>query len=225
MNYVSLLSNSESNGHKVGEHMELDKALSELRKGKKRKFAQSADLIINLKGLDLKRENINLIVTLPHKLKEKRICAFLEQRSNIIPTITKLDFPRYKDKKPLKNLVKDYDFFIASAPLMPAVATAFGKILGPAGKMPSPQLGILTKETDDAIKQALDKISKSLKIRLKEASIKVSIGNESMKDEEILENFRTAYNEISNALPKKKDNIKNVMIKFTMAKPIKLDIK
>ncbi len=205
--------------------MELKKAIEELRKQEKRKFAQSIDLIVNLKGIDLKRENVNILITLPHKFKDKKICAFLDKKSPIIPTITKPEFPKYKDKKEIKNLVKNYDFFIASAPLMPAVATTFGRILGPAGKMPSPQLGILAKESDELIKQILEKITKSIKIRLKEASIKISIGNETMKDEELLENFTTAYSEIVNSLPKKKDNIKNTMLKLTMSKPIKLEIK
>jgi len=205
--------------------MEVKKAIEELRKEEKRKFAQSVDLIVNLKGIDLKRENVNLIITFPHKFKDKKICAFFEQKSSLIPTITKPEFQRYKDKKELKELVKDYDFFIAAAPLMPAVATTFGKVLGPAGKMPSPQFGILAKESDELVKQLLERITKSLKIRLKEASIKISIGNEAMKDEELLENFTMAYNEIVNALPKKRDNIKNIMLKLTMTKPIKLEVK
>ena len=70
----------------------------------------------------------------------------------------------YKDKKSLKEIVKKYDFFIATAPLMPSVASTFGKVLGPAGKMPSPQLGIILEENDESIKGTLVKISKSIKI-------------------------------------------------------------
>ena len=51
-------------------------------------------------------------------------------------TITKPEFDKYKEKKELRNLVREHDFFIANAKLMPSVATAFGKALGPAGKMP-----------------------------------------------------------------------------------------
>ena len=204
--------------------MNLKEALEQLRKEEKRKFSQTVDLIVNLKGLNLKKENINIFATIPFKTKDKKICAFLENKSKLLDTVTKLEFQKYKDKKSLKNLVKKYDFFIASAHLMPVVATIFGKVLGPAGKMPSPQLGIITQETDEIIKQSIEKISKSLKIRVKEASIKSNIGNESMKDEEIIANISALYNSLINTLPKKKDNLKNVMLKFTMTKPIKLEM-
>ena len=203
--------------------MKIEQALEELRKLEKRKFNQSVDVIVNLKGIDLKRENISTIIALPHKIKDKKICGFFDKKSELVDSITKPEFQKYKDKKELKKLIKEYDFFIASAPLMPTVATTFGKVLGPAGKMPSPQLGILTHETNEAIKQVSDRITKSVKIRVKEASIKTTIGNETMKDSEIIENFRAFYNGIINALPNKKDSIKNVMLKFTMTKPLKLE--
>ena len=204
--------------------MDIKTALQELRKDKKRKFAQTLDAIVNLKGIDLRRENINIIATIPYKFKDKRICAFLNQKSGLITTITKPEFAKYKEKKQLKSLIKKYDFFIASAQLMPSIAATFGKILGPAGKMPSPQLGIINEETDEAIKREIDKISKSIKIRVKEASIKTSIGTEAMKDEEIIGNITALYDGIVNALPKKKENVKNIMVKFTMTKPIKLEV-
>jgi large subunit ribosomal protein L1 len=124
----------------------------------------------------------------------------------------------------LKNLVKEYDFFIAAAPLMPAVATTFGKVLGPAGKMPSPQLGIVPNEEEKSIKALLERIDKSMKIRVKEAAIKVLVAKESMPDEKILENIQTIYRGIVSALPVKKDNVKKVMIKLTMSKPIQVEI-
>ena len=124
----------------------------------------------------------------------------------------------------IKNLTKDYDYFIAVSKLMPKVATAFGKVLGPVGKMPSPQLGIILSENEHSIKEALNKIDRSLKIRMKEASIKVIAGRENMKDEEIVENIQTIYRGIESALPNKKENVKNVMIKLSMGKPLKVEI-
>ncbi|MDP1695492.1 MAG: hypothetical protein Q8L29_01105 [archaeon] len=205
--------------------MELKQALAELRKLEKRKFEQGIDLIVNLKGIDVRKDNISAIITLPHKIKDKNVCGFLTKKSELVTTITQPDFARYKDKKELKNLVKRYDFFIGAAPLMPSVATVFGKALGPAGKMPSPQLGIIAPETDATIKNVLDKIDKSIKIRAKEASIKVIAGKENMDDEQIIENIRAIYGGIVEALPTKKENVKSVMIKLTMSKPIKVEIK
>ena len=205
--------------------MEVKQALAELRKLEKRKFEQSVDLLVSLKGIDPKKDNISAIVNLPHKIKEKKICGFLTKKSDIVKTITNLDFPKYKDKKNLKNLVKEFDFFIAAAPLMPAVATTFGKVLGPAGKMPSPQLGILPIEDEKAIKLMLDKISNSIKLKVKEAALKVSVGKESMTDDAIIANINAIYNGLVNVLPVKKDNVRKIMIKFTMSKPIQVEIK
>ncbi len=204
--------------------MKLKESLLELRKIEKRKFNQSIDLIINLKKIDLKRDQINIVINIPNKIKDKKVGAFLVSKSNSIDTITEPEFIKYKDKKPLKILVKNYDYFIAAASLMPKVASAFGKILGPAGKMPTPQLGMITQETDSEIKRAVDKISTSLKIRLKEPSFKLCVGKEEMSDEKIIENINAIYSAIENALPKKKENVKNILLKMSMTKPIKIEI-
>jgi large subunit ribosomal protein L1 len=209
----------------VGGHMKLNEALAKIKKGKERKFEQSVDLIINLKGVNSKKDNVNVVVKIPNKIKDKKVCGFLTEKSNLVDSITELDFPKYgKDKKLLAGLVKKYDYFIAVGKLMPKVATVFGKVLGPVGKMPSPQLGILMQENEKSIQEQLDKIAESLKIRMKEASIKVIIGKEKMDDEKIIENITAVYNSIENALPKKKENVKNVMIKLTMSKPEKVEI-
>jgi large subunit ribosomal protein L1 len=204
---------------------QLQKALVELRKEKERKFDQTVDLIINLQKFDSKKNSVNLVVAVPHKIKEKKIAAFLESRNENIPTITQNEFKKYSDKKELKKLVKKFDFFMAQAKLMPKIATIFGKALGPAGKMPSPQLGIIMNVNDKAINEIKNKINNSLKIRIKESSIKLPMGKQSMKDEEIIENILTAYNALIKVLPREKENIKNIEIKFTMTKPQKIKIK
>ncbi len=205
--------------------MNIQEALKELRKEAKKKFNQSVDLMVNLKGVDWRKDNINAIITIPHSIKEKKVCGFLTKKTALVHTVTEPDFARYKDKKELKKLVSGFDFFIAAAPLMPKVATTFGKVLGPAGKMPSPQLGLIAPENDEAIKKTLEKIEKSIKIKAKEPSIKISIAKEKMSDEQIVENFNAVYSGIVNALPTKRENVKSVMIKLTMSKPIKLEIK
>lgn len=204
---------------------QLKKALSELRKEKQRKFEQTVDLIINLQKFDIKKSQANFFASVPHKIKDKKICAFLEVKNKDIETITPDDFKKYSDKKELKKLVKNYDFFIAQASLMPKVATTFGRALGPAGKMPSPQLGILTDTNEKAINELKKKINSNLKIRIKEPSIKIAAGKQNMKDEEIMENITAIYNAVLKTLPKEKDNIKNLEIKFTMTKPQKIQIR
>jgi len=203
---------------------QLQKALTELRKEKERKFDQTLDLIINLQKFDVKKNQLNFLITLPHKIKDKKIAGFLEVKNNNIDTVTFEEFKKYNDKKKLKSLVNKYDFFIAQASLMPKVATTFGRVLGPAGKMPSPQLGIIMDVNDKAITDLKNKVNNILKIKIKEASIKVPAGKYSMKDEDLLENIQVIYNSILKELPRDKENIKNIEIKFTMTKPQKLKI-
>jgi len=199
--------------------------LTELRKEEKRKFSQSVDLIINLQKYDLKKNQVNIFVPLPFKIFDKKICGFLETTSPQIDTITKSNYVNYKEAKDVKKLAEKYEFFIAQASVMPAVATTFGRVLGPVGKMPSPQLGILANPDEKSIKELVEKINKSVKIRNKEPSIKVKVGKESMKDEEIAENVMAVYNSVIKVLARGTDNIKNIELKFTMTKPVKLKLK
>ncbi len=206
------------------EKQDILKALAELRKEKKRKFTQTVELIINLKNFDIKKQGVNIVVNVPHKVKDRHICAFLNKKSESVDTITKAEFDKYKDKREMKRLVKKYDFFIAVAGLMPAVAMSFGKVLGPVGKMPSPQLGILPSEDEKPIKDLLGIINRVIKIKSKEASLKVTIGKEELSDEELAENAITVYKAVFNALPRQKENLKSVLIRFTMTKSIKIPI-
>lgn len=201
-------------------------ALEEIRSStKERKFDQTVDFIINLQKYELKKTPINLFVSIPHKSKNKKIAGFFETKSEFVDTITEADFKKYSDKKKLKNLVKKYDFFIAQAKLMPKVATVFGRVLGPAGKMPSPQMGILLNADEKSISEVKEKVNTGVKIRAKESSIKLAIGKQSMSDEELIENINSIYNEVLKALPRDKENIKNLEIKFTMSKPVKIKVR
>jgi len=203
----------------------LTEALAELRKEKERKFDQTVDLIINLQKFDVKKNSVTLFISLPHKVKDKKICGFLDSKNKNIETITLEEFKKYKDKKELKKIVDKFDFFIAQASLMPKVATTFGRALGPVGKMPSPQLGIILNADDKTINETVEKINNSIKIKTKETSIKLPIGKQSMEDSKIIENIMSVYDAVLKVLPKNKENIKNVEVKFTMTKPRKILIK
>lgn len=204
---------------------DLKKALGELRKSKERKFNESVDLIINLQKFDLKKTQLNIFVNVPHKIKDKKVCGFLESKNQHIETITEDDFKKFKTKADMKKLVKKYDFFIAQGSLMPKIATTFGRVLGPAGKMPSPQLGILLNAGEKEITELKKKINNNVKVKAKESSLKLVIGKRSMKDEDLIENALTIYNAVLKELPRNKENVKNLEIKFTMTKPEKIRIR
>jgi len=209
----------------MGEEENFLKAIEKLRKvEKERNFDQTVDLIINLKEFDVRRYSFSLFIQLPYKIKDKKIAGFLEQDSKLVTTIKKEEFVKFKEKKDVKKLIRGYDFFIANAKLMPAIATSFGRALGPAGKMPNPQLGVLQSEDEKIIKVLIEKINSTVRLKVKEPSIKIAIGKESLKNDEIVKNAITAYHKILETLPKQKDNLRNVKIKFTMGKPATIEI-
>ena len=191
-------------------------ALKELRAEGKRNFEQTADLIINLKKFDVRKESVNISVPLPHKFRDYKIAAFLENKSSVIDTIKKDELRKLTDKKAIKNLL------MAQASLMPEIAKTLGKYLGPGGKMPAPGRGVVMSDDENTIKKELAKFEGSLRIKTKEPSIKLVIGRESMNDEEIAENIEAVYKAILPLLAKGKENIKNVMLKFSMSKPRKI---
>jgi len=136
--------------------MEIKKAIVELREEKKRKFDQTLDLIVNLKNFDVRKEALNSFVSVPHG-SERKLAGFLTKRSGLIDSITEADFVKYKDLKDIKKLAKKYDAFIAVAPMMAKVATKFGRVFGPMGRMPSPQAGIIVKDDDEIVKMMIEK--------------------------------------------------------------------
>ena len=199
--------------------MEIKQALSELRNEKKRKFVQSVDVVMNLKNFDVRREALNTFVFVPHG-SPKKIAAFFQKRSDHIKTITEEDFTKYKEMKDIKKLAKEYDCFIAVAPMMGKVATKFGRVFGPMNKMPSPQAGIIPKEEPAMIDAMVKKLETAIRIKNKENSIKFTVGKEDMSDDDLAENITAAISGLKKKLPKGNDNVKEVLIKFTMTKPI-----
>ena len=201
--------------------MKIKEALKELRNGKKRKFNQTVDLIINLKNFDIRKEALNTFISIPHS-NEKKLAAFFSKKNKLIDTITEEDFVKYNEVKDIKKLAKKYDFFIAVAPMMNKIATKFGRIFGPMNKMPSPQAGIITKESDDEVKEIIEKMNKIIRIRNKEMAIKLAVGKENLGDDLLEENIKTVLKSLEGKLPRGRDNIKEVLIKFTMTRPIKI---
>jgi len=201
-------------------------ALKELREtSPKRNFKQSLDIILNLRGLDLKKpeHQVNMFVALPYGTGKKiSVCAFVD--SDMEPrakeacdeAITLEQFERFKLKSVVKKLAAKYDVFIAQASIMPKVATVFGRYLGPRGKMPNPKMGgVLAPNAN--LKQLCAGLQKTVYLVTKnEPTVKCRIGNEDSKDEEIAENVMAVYSSVVSKLPNDVENVKSTMIKLTM---------
>src|SRR3989344_3312169 len=197
---------------------------------KKRKFNQTVDIVITLKDLNFKKpeENIDTFVTLPHtRGKQPKICAFvgpdLADKAKVFDkVVVQKEFAKFEDQKLANQLASGYDVFIAQANLMGQIATYFGKILGPRGKMPNPKGGAVVPPTANL--EALKvKFSKTVRLQTKkELNVQAPVGREDMKDEDIADNAMAVYNAMITALPQDTANIKEVYVKFTMGPSIKL---
>ena len=197
----------------------------------KRNFRQSFDLIINLKGLDLKKQEhqIDTFVTLPHaRGKKVKVCALVgaeleSQAKGIFDSVISSDnFDKYKDKKEVRKVANSFDFFVAQANMMPKVATTFGRVLGPRGKMPNPKSGAVVPPNAN-LKPLYEKFQRTVKASAKSAPlIQCPIGTEDMSIEDIAENALTVYNSLIQALPNEKHNIRDIYVKLTMGKPVKV---
>ncbi len=197
------------------------------KNSQKRNFTQSYDLIVNLRDIDLKKaeQSVNFFATLHYsKGKKSKVCALagpelLSQAKNVFDfAIFVDDFDKYQNKKEAKKLANGYDFFIAQATIMPKVATTFGRVFGPKGKMPNPKAGCVVPPNAN-LKPLYEKLQKTVKLQTKnDPIIQTMVGKEDMKDEEVVDNIMTVYDALIHNLPNGKNNIKNVLLKLTMGK-------
>jgi large subunit ribosomal protein L1 len=202
-------------------------AIKKARDIKKRNFKQTFDLAINLKSIDLKKpENkIKAEIKLPHGFKEAKIGIVAD---NLLPqakdlenviVIRKEQIEAFgKNKKEAKKLARSCRYFLAEAPLMPMIGKALGPFLAPKNLMPTP-----IPPTTSNLKSIVDQKRGVFKIQLKDSpTIHIPVGIEDMEDEKIAENIDTVVKTVLTSLPKGKEQIKNIVIKMTMGKPVKV---
>ncbi len=208
-------------------------ALKQLReKSPKRNFTQKIDLILNLRNINLKNseENIDLFVNLPYAPGKKiKICALvgkeLEDQAKVFDkVINKEEFSNYNNnKKELKKLAKEFDYFVAQSNLMAEIAKIFGRTFGPRNKMPNPKSGAVVIPTTN-LSELKSRLEKTVRLKTKnEVILKTYVGNESMKDEDLAENIISIYDAVTKALPQGDGDIKEIIIKLTMSPIIKVE--
>jgi len=199
------------------------KAIEELRKNpKKRNFSQTFDLIISLKEFDVKKpENkFSEDIVLPNgRGEEASVAVFSDTLKNLdCEVLTSSDIEKYsKDKRETRKLVRNTDFFLAEPKTMAAVGKVFGQFIGPRGKLPR----LITGSVADMVKN----YKKSVRVRIKDSPVvQCMVGMEKMKDEEIAENVEAVLKALETKLPKGAHNIRSVLLKMTMSKPVKVEV-
>jgi large subunit ribosomal protein L1 len=192
---------------------------------KKRKFKQSIELIINFKDIDVKKGfAINEVVQLPKTSSPATVCVIATGDMNQKAKAAKADsvigndeLTKYEaNKRESRKFINKYDFFLADTQIMPTVGKALGQLLGPRGKMPTP---VPFNAPIDAF---LARFRTSIKVRTRASlSISCKIGDESMEDSDLAINAFTVLSAIEKKLPNGEKNIRKVLIKTTMGKPVK----
>jgi len=205
-------------------------ALKEIKE-KKRKFVQSIDLIINLKDLDLKKneQQVDFFAHTNYSIGKKvRVAAFVgpemkdEATKTVDSVITTDDFANYKDQKAAKKLAAEYDFFIAQANIMAKVAQTFGKILGTRGKMPNPKAGCVVPPKA-SLGPLYSRLQQTIRLKAKTMlAVQCIIGKEDMPDAEVADNIQTIYKQLVHTLPNHENNISKVLVKLTMGKVVEI---
>ena len=207
------------------------KALDELSKAyTKKNFRQSVDFIVNVKDIDLKKnENqLEFFAPLTHDRGRRiKICGlvggelFEEAKKTLDKAINSDDFEQYlKDKKAAKVLAAEFDFFVAQANIMNKVAASFGKIFGPRGKMPNPKAGCVVPPKATLAPLA-ERLQKLVQVSFKKGPVfQCSIGVEGTSNDVLADNILSLYDQIIHHLPGEKNNIRNVLVKYTMSKAV-----
>ncbi|MFP4169558.1 MAG: 50S ribosomal protein L1 [Methanomassiliicoccales archaeon] len=192
-----------------------------LQARKNRNFAETVDLAINLKDVDLSvpRNRIQEDIILPHgRGRDVRICVIggeelvYKAKEMADRTITPEELATIADdKKEAKTLAKEYDYFIAEAPLMPTIGKRMGVFLGPRGKMPKP----IPPGADPD--QVIENLVRSVSVRTRDKrTFHAPVGNVEMDPEQIADNIESILKRIEGQLERGEQNIDSAYIKTTM---------
>ncbi len=193
-----------------------------------RGFEQTVELVINLKGLDMNHpdDTIDFFITTPNDMGlDRTICALIgpelsDEANEVCDEVIEKSAFDDMDEREMKDTASEHDFFLAQANIMPDVASAFGRFLGPRGKMPSPNAGSVVPPNAD-LQPVYDKLQRTLHLTAKENPVVHTIvGKESLDPDTLGDNANFVYEQLLRKLPKEENNIKDMLVKLTMSAPV-----
>jgi len=192
---------------------------------KKRKFKQSVEMIIVFKDIDVKKGfALNEVIQLPKTSSPATVCIMAtgdmgqkakQAKADAVVGTEELD--KYAaNKRTSRKFINKYDFFLADTQIMPVVGKVLGQLLGPRGKMPTPV------PFNASIESFLQRFRSSIKVRARATlSMSCKIGDESMDDADLAVNAHAVLSAVEKKLPSGEKNLKRVIVKTTMGKPVK----
>ena len=192
---------------------------------KERKFKQSIELIITFKDIDVKKGfALNEVIQLPKTSSPATVCIIATGEMNQKAKAAKADsvigteeLEKFgTNKRESRKFINKYDFFLADTKVMPTVGKTLGQLLGPRGKMPTPV------PFDASIEAFLPRFRSCIKVRARASlSLSAKIGDVTMEDADLAINALAVLNAIEKKLPNGEKNMKKILIKTTMGKPVK----
>lgn len=204
----------------------LDEAINLIEQTKTAKFDETVEIAVKL-GIDPRQANqqIRAGMVLPHGIgKDVTVLVFAKgdkatEAQNAGADHVGLD--EMIEKISNDNWL-DFDVSIATPDVMSVVAK-LGKVLGPRGLMPSPKVGTVTFEVENAVKEA-----KAGKIEVKNDKggvVHASLGKVSFGADKLRDNFLVFMETLIKMKPSssKGTYVKKISISNTMGPGIKVD--
>jgi large subunit ribosomal protein L1 len=197
-----------------------------VRETSKTKFDPSIEVAMRL-GVDPRKSDqmVRGTVNLPHGTgKTARVLVFANAEKAEEARAAGADFVGSDDMlEKVKGGWTDFDAVVATPDLMGKVGT-LGKVLGPRGLMPNPKTGTVTV---DVAKAVTDIKGGKIEFRIdKHANLQFPIGKASFTEQQLVENYAAALDEILRLKPSsaKGRYLKKAVVSSTMGPGIPVDI-
>lgn len=200
------------------------------KKAAKRNFTQAFELVLTFKELNPKQPlNLNEVIFLPHSFEKKpKICVIasgdLALRARNLGADLVIDSEELdrlaNQKRAIRKIASNYDFFLAEASLMPKVGKILGQYFGPRGKMPTPIA------PNAPLEQILGRYRSATRVRSRgQFAAACKVGDEKMVDDRIIDNTLAVVDAVVKKLPLGLKNIGGAVMKLTMGPPATFKVK
>ena len=201
------------------EPVSLAEAVEKIKSFKSVKFDQTVECVVHL-GIDTKQADqlIRGSISLPHGIgKKKKVIAFCDDSEvEAAKQAGAIEAGCDALVKKVTDGWMDFDVAIASPKVMGKVGK-LGRVLGPAGKMPSPKNGTVTADIATAVAEFA-----AGKVEFKNdtnGNVHVVVGKQSFEAKQLIENIEAFMNFIKKSKPatSKGTYIKKMCISATMS--------
>ncbi len=208
-------------------NVQLAELVKKGKESKERKFPETVESVITFKDVDPKKTdlNINETVYLPHPGSHKSTICFIgsgdlllrAKNAGVEGTLEPSQLENFAgNKKEAKKLARQYDFFLADSALMPRIGKILGASLGPKGKIPTPV------PPNAPIEAMITRTRTAVRVRSRATlAVAAKVGDRKLSDADLADNILAMVAAVQKKLPSGDRNIRAVIVKTTMGKPVK----